>query len=836
MSYHLAERKLHAIFIFISLLFSVIIFLFIAPQIMQYKLTPTQLKRPEGVAQKIFHDFDKDGYSESLLIEYDSTLGITTMMLDNFQEDLIKQLNFQGFIKYNRNYARWIFFKDINNDKWDEMFVIHQDNDSAYISIVDGLQKEFIVDGVNFLNRKHHLGKTKIWDIYFFSQFIDDIDGDGVDDILLGITSGYSKKPRGVYWFDWRQQKIIRKYETNAAITNVVAADLNGDGKKEIALSTYGAENYPPDSAYSDSYSWLIVLNSELQPLFPPKRLGGIASAVQTYFTRYNNKIFLWTFLIFGGISQIPGVTFLIDAQGNENKEIQLPYRVLNPIGDSQKSIHLTLIGLDAEKNKLLKFQPPFTIQLEKNYNYQIWRYLLEDINWDGNEELITTGKIYLNILDEKLNIIGQYLLPPELRQNDYALSIRYNGPHKLPFIVLSNPIKTLVLDVRSNMFYNIRYFIPFFLAILMYSSLVLVNKLAGYLFIYIGFLLNYLDSTINGVIILDSHHRIIYFNYRTATILNLTIPLEKGMKLQEAFADFPELLQKIESVQQKQTFVQEVISFKQNGMLKSMHLHIKPLLGLWKIPHGYLIEIQTDHVNEHAISERTRLWAKTVQKLAHDIKAPLTSIRVGLRTIQYYIEQSDLPNKKDLIDDLSTLTTELARVHEITRNFLKFVNLENPNFTPVDIHTIIDKSLQHFHGFFKTGGGNIELETEYDATLPNFLADAQQLEMVFNIIIENAIDAMEGEGTLTIHTSQIENVLQEATPFCEIEITDTGRGLSQEELEKIFQPFYTTKEHGSGMGLTIAKKIIEDHKGTLSVYSKPNLGTTFRIVLPIHQ
>jgi len=230
------------------------------------------------------------------------------------------------------------------------------------------------------------------------------------------------------------------------------------------------------------------------------------------------------------------------------------------------------------------------------------------------------------------------------------------------------------------------------------------------------------------------------------------------------------------------------MLSLKSGKTYREIKLYIKPLIAYLNLPVGYLIEIQNP---DDTFGERTHVWAKTVQKLAHDIKAPLTSIRVGLKTLEIYIDQSELPNKTDVMKDVQTLRTEIERVHNITKNFLKFVNMEEPNFAIADIHFIIQRSIERYQGFFNNPDG-IQLETQFDTSVSPFYMDSQQMEMVFNILIENAIDAMGGKGTLSIQTNKI------------------------------------------GLGLTIARKIIEDHRGTITAYSKEHIGTTFRIVLPM--
>lgn len=125
----------------------------------------------------------------------------------------------------------------------------------------------------------------------------------------------------------------------------------------------------------------------------------------------------------------------------------------------------------------------------------------------------------------------------------------------------------------------------------------------------------------------------------------------------------------------------------------------------------------------------------------------------------------------------------------------------------------------------------NIQISTNPDVNLPLTIIDPSQIERVFINIIVNAADAMEGYGKLDLSTR-----LDPSDHFIEIEFSDTGHGIKKENLDKIFDPFFTTKDtgHGVGLGLAISFGIIKEHKGTISVESELEKGTTFIVRLPV--
>jgi signal transduction histidine kinase len=112
--------------------------------------------------------------------------------------------------------------------------------------------------------------------------------------------------------------------------------------------------------------------------------------------------------------------------------------------------------------------------------------------------------------------------------------------------------------------------------------------------------------------------------------------------------------------------------------------------------------------------------------------------------------------------------------------------------------------------------------------------ADPQQIEMVFHILLENALAALQGKGLICISSTLAQFLDTSFREVLEIEVTDTGPGIQDEHKSRIFEPYFTTKQAGTGMGLAIAKKIIEDHGCSIELYSKANFGATFRFTLPV--
>jgi two-component system nitrogen regulation sensor histidine kinase NtrY len=245
--------------------------------------------------------------------------------------------------------------------------------------------------------------------------------------------------------------------------------------------------------------------------------------------------------------------------------------------------------------------------------------------------------------------------------------------------------------------------------------------------------------------------------------------------------------------------------------------------------PIGYVMHIED--ITDDEQLERFKLWSTTAQKLIHDIKTPLSTLMLSVRTIQDKLAGD--PEQAALIiqPDLTMLNEELYRIREMAKSFLQFISFDKPNLERVSLKSIIESTLTRFKNYFI---GELKLNIDLDDKYDNILADANQLEIVFVVLIENAIEAMQGKGNIQISSSMAHNLSKNFTPYLDVYIADTGPGIPEEHKKSIFEPFFTTKNEGTGMGLAIVKRIITDHSGEVSLHSREHFATIFRISLQI--
>jgi two-component system NtrC family sensor kinase len=215
---------------------------------------------------------------------------------------------------------------------------------------------------------------------------------------------------------------------------------------------------------------------------------------------------------------------------------------------------------------------------------------------------------------------------------------------------------------------------------------------------------------------------------------------------------------------------------------------------------------------------------------IAHEINNPLAVINEEAGLLKDFIDPSlsEPVNSGEWKSHLDSIQESVFRCRDITHKLLKFVRKTDVELQEHDIHQVIDSVVDGLLGR-ELALSNIEVTRRYDHNSPRLLTDRNQLQQVFLNILNNAVDALEGKpGKITVTTERDEKWLR-------IAITDTGPGITQDQLGKIFLPFYTTKGvgKGTGLGLSVSYGIVKDLGGEIEVESALNVGSKFTIKLP---
>jgi len=217
---------------------------------------------------------------------------------------------------------------------------------------------------------------------------------------------------------------------------------------------------------------------------------------------------------------------------------------------------------------------------------------------------------------------------------------------------------------------------------------------------------------------------------------------------------------------------------------------------------------------------ERLSVVGEMAAKIAHDIRNPMTAIGGFARRML----------KKDMGEEANRhytqiIVQEVDRLEKILNDLLCFTKPAEPHFAPADINATAKSAFEILS--LEGEQHNIAFVERYDVSIPRMYIDADQLRRVFINLYKNAIEAMPAGGTITVSTAMQD---REVT----VEIADTGMGITEEEMEKIFEPFFTNKATGSGLGLTLVSQIVSSHGGTMEVSRGEPAGTVVSLHLPL--
>jgi two-component system NtrC family sensor kinase len=226
--------------------------------------------------------------------------------------------------------------------------------------------------------------------------------------------------------------------------------------------------------------------------------------------------------------------------------------------------------------------------------------------------------------------------------------------------------------------------------------------------------------------------------------------------------------------------------------------------------------------------ADRLAALGTLIASLAHEIRNPLVSIKTFTQLLPERIEDEEFRTYF-----LKVASSEIDRLTSLINELLGFARPSDPNLRGENVNEIIER--MEFLIATEARKKNIQITKNYAADLPSVLVDAEQIKQVLLNVLLNAIQAIPGEGQIWVETRLVFIARdRDPTPFVQIEIRDTGVGIPQENYERIFDPFFSTRPEGSGLGMAISNQIVHEHGGFIDLESEVGKGTSFRIHLPL--
>ncbi len=775
-----------------------------------------------GVFSYFFRDLDHDGVSEFFEVENNTLSQSYNLKIYHGpfpKRVIIGQYNFNASLV-----PKGIKFQDMDGDGFEEVFIFTNDKAFLYLSVLNARKNRFVMGRQRLLagpekNRYHH------WDIEEIHTLFSDTNNDGKKELIFTVQSGISRKPRGIFIYDLNAKKMLHKFYFNAGAPKLLAADVTGDGQKEFIVSTYATCNFDSSVRYTDRKSWLFVFDKELHPLFKPLALGGAFSSVTSFpFISHSRPCILSVL----SRRDRPLELLLIDAQGKIILRNTLPGR-----GDdfftlpSAKQKQLLVEFSDLPQTTIYndKLNPIQTLTKENTAPLDIIAF--QKIVPNGPYLFFCTNSNGFYIKDTLFQ--NQAFLPWK-HEGLYLLSFAYNGKDKIPQIAICTNKGFHLLSYLPNPLYGRIPYIFIFLSFFLFALIFLLHSFLNQIKIYISHFIFSLKESDNAIILLNHSGKILSVNNKVGDFLKMKKLPQRGQNFIEAFKNHHEVVDTINKAINAAVQIKNTLAFEKADKSFVGQITVTPFTSYFKFINAYLIEIKDS--TKQVMMERQKNWQRNVRKMVHDIKNPLAGIQLKMQTLYLKLIETQPNLPEDLKAEFELAYSELKRIHNISKSFLQFSDLDKLKVEELSLQQICENSMAHFKSFCNE---YFSLSAQYAADLPQTVRwDARQIELLLHIILENAIDAMGGKGKISIAVTSSSKILHTSQPFIQIKIADTGPGIAEKNKNKIFEPHFSTKNEGSGMGLVFAKQIVHQHGGTINFYSDSLSGTVFVITLPV--
>jgi signal transduction histidine kinase len=221
------------------------------------------------------------------------------------------------------------------------------------------------------------------------------------------------------------------------------------------------------------------------------------------------------------------------------------------------------------------------------------------------------------------------------------------------------------------------------------------------------------------------------------------------------------------------------------------------------------------------AAAERVAAWREVARRLAHEIKNPLTPIAMSVETLR---DAGDRPDRDEVVEEATrAIGEEVRRLKRIVDEFGRFARLPAPEPRPTDPAELVQAVL----ALWPAPPPGVTIERSVEPGLPAVRLDRDQLTQVLLNLVTNALEAMPGGGRLRVSAWRSGGEVA-------LQVSDTGIGFDPAEVDRLFQPYQTTKAGGTGLGLAIAERIVQEHGGRIEATGRPGAGATFTVLLPI--
>jgi two-component system, NtrC family, nitrogen regulation sensor histidine kinase NtrY len=330
------------------------------------------------------------------------------------------------------------------------------------------------------------------------------------------------------------------------------------------------------------------------------------------------------------------------------------------------------------------------------------------------------------------------------------------------------------------------------------------------------------LENVAAGVVSIDSAGRIFTCNGAALNMLRQRESDVVGRSFEEAWndAERARLAAVVREADLEERASKEVHLIL-GGEWKTFEAKITPLRDAAGGVQGRVLVLED--LTELIKAQQLAAWNEAARRIAHEIKNPLTPIRLAAERLLMKSHQEDPGLGQAIEEGVEIIVREVVTLQGMVDEFSRYARMPRPRPAPVDLPKLVSETL-HLYQNLKPG---VAVEGEVDPALSTVWIDGEQVKRALINLLDNAVEATDAPGSVTVSAHASNGHL-------EIQVADTGRGIPPESKEKLFLPYYSTKGRGTGLGLAIVHRIVTDHQGSIRVEDNAPQGTVFTVELPM--
>ena len=651
-----------------------------------------------------------------------------------------------------------------------------------------------------------------------------DLDGDGTREIVAAVASGYGRQPRGVYALDARGGRTRWHFAMGANPRRLAAVDVDDDGSEEIVIATESPGNGCDVNGTSDANNYILCLESDGRLLWS-RALRSVGAggrvmlgvgdidgdsspeviAADHCMLDHTGPDRLWVFSARTGALEnsrciLPETTKLVDlcvvdADGNGTVDIA----TVNSAGRMEiRDKRLEVVKHDDYTGSLKRIVYAGSLIESKQQQF-----------------LVATGDRTLQILNHRLQVLGgTTALDPDSR----ARPVR-RGPDKPRSLRIHHPSLTDGSGSGSFVLYDLEVVPkPFpwaWLSASLLGALIVILAITSYTHHSYRAHLRYIAGGLvekAGIVEMDLSGKIAAVNSYAMKLLDVN-RLPPGMRAAELLSkpDLAPVLKDTETVLSgRKAQTQREVALTRHGSTTTYLVRVR------RVRFGGIV-LSIEDLSSVEYARRVTNWGPTVQRLAHGLKTPLSTIRLTAQQLEHGAAA----------EAGQVIREEVDRLVVMADGFMRLTSFEPPKLQPEDLNVLIARVVDDFRPSI---GRNIHLKLNLTYNLTKPRLHEEQLYLAVINLLKNAVESMEERGGILAVATRVSDDGKHAV----IEVADTGPGIPERYHASLYTPFFTSKPRGTGLGLPIVRRIIEDHKGTIVMETETGKGTTFRLLLPI--